>query len=402
MMETRLLDRFEQRLQELGLPLGVTLWNGQSVMPREAPRVNVTVRTPKGLAALVNPSMGKLARHYVEQDLDLEGDARELLRIGEALIPVPVPLHGRRFRLSKWTPHSRQFDRKAISHHYDVSDNFFGLWLDRRRVYSCAYFRREDDPLNLAQEQKLDHICRKLRLQPGERLLDVGCGWGALILWAAQRYRVHATGITLSRNQHDYVQRQIRERGLGDLCSVSLLDYRDVPEGEPFDKIASVGMFEHVSRKNLPLYFAKIFRLLKPGGLVMNHGITLNSLEQEELGSGIGEFIDDYVFPGGELMHISQVVAEMSAQGLECWDIESLRPHYARTLWQWVERLEANHDAASAEVGEKAFRIWRVYMAGSAHAFERGWMSVFQVLAGRPDAAGALALPLTREYIYEN
>lgn len=402
MMETRLLNRFEQRVRELGLPLGVTLWNGSSVMPRGEPRVKVTVRTPKGLAALVNPSMGKLARHYVEQDLDLEGDARELLRIGEALIPVPVPLHGKRFRLGKWTPHSRQFDRKAISHHYDVSDDFFSLWLDRHRVYSCAYFRHSDDTLDLAQEQKLEHICRKLQLQPGERILDVGCGWGALILWAARHYRVHATGITLSRNQHDYVQRQIKELGLGDLCSVSLLDYRDVPESEPFDKIASVGMFEHVSRKNLPLYFSKIFRLLKPGGLVLNHGITLNSLEQEELGSGIGEFIDDYVFPGGELVHISRVVAEMSAQGLECGDIESLRPHYARTLWEWVGRLEANHDAASAEVGEKAFRIWRVYMAGSAHAFERGWMSVFQVLAGRPDADGALALPLTRDYIYEN
>jgi len=171
MMETRLLNRLEQRVRELGLPLGVTLWNGSSVMPRGEPRVKVTVRTPKGLAALINPSMGKLARHYVEQDLDLEGDARELLRIGEALIPVPVPLHGKRFRLGKWTPHSRQFDRKAISHHYDVSDDFFSLWLDRHRVYSCAYFRHSDDALDLAQEQKLDHICRKLRLQPGDRIL---------------------------------------------------------------------------------------------------------------------------------------------------------------------------------------------------------------------------------------
>ena len=401
MMETRLLGRFEQRLRELGLPLGVTLWNGRSVMPPVPPRVRVTVRSPKVLASLVNPSMGKLARHYVEQELDVEGDARELVRMSETLSVVPVLPHGKNSRFRKWMRHSRLFDRKAIRYHYDVSDDFFGLWLDRRRVYSCAYFRRVDDTLDIAQEQKLDHICRKLQLRPGERFLDIGCGWGALIMWAARHYKVRATGVTLSRNQYDYARRQIREQGLDGLCEVKLLDYRDVPEDEPFDKIASVGMFEHVGRKNLPLYFAKMFRLLKPGGLVMNHGITLNSLGQEELGSDIGEFIDDYVFPGGELVHISEVIAGMSAQGLECWDIESLRPHYAKTLWQWVERLEANRDAVFAEVGEKVFRIWRVYMAGSAHAFERGWMSIFQVLAGKPTAAGTLALPLTRDFIYE-
>lgn len=401
MMETQLFGRFEQRMRELGLPLGVTLWNGRSVMPAEPPRVRVTVRSPKVLASLINPSMGKLARHYVEQELDLEGDTRELVRMSEALSTAPTLPHGKSLRFRKWMRHSRLFDRKAISYHYDVSDDFFGLWLDKRRVYSCAYFRRADDTLDVAQEHKLDHICRKLRLQPGERFLDIGCGWGALIMWAARHYKVRATGITLSRNQHDYARQQIREQGLEDLCDVRLLDYRDVPEGELFDKIASVGMFEHVGRKNLPLYFGKMFRLLKPGGLAMNHGITLNSLDQEELGSDIGEFIDDYVFPGGELVHISKVIAEMSAQGLECWDIESLRPHYAKTLWQWVGRLEANRNAAFASVGEKMYRIWRVYMAGSAHAFERGWMSVFQVLACKPAAEGALAFPLTREYIYE-
>jgi cyclopropane-fatty-acyl-phospholipid synthase len=269
-------------------------------------------------------------------------------------------------------------------------------------VYSSAYFRRADDTLDIAQEQKLDHICRKLRLAPGERLLDVGCGWGALIQWAAERYRVRSLGVTLSENQFEYARRRIREAGLEDRCEVRLLDYRDVPEDEPFDKIASVGMFEHVGRKNLPLYFGKLRRLLKPGGLVLNHGITLNAPEQGELGSGIGEFIDEYVFPGGELAHISRVIEAMSAQGIECHDVESLRPHYASTLWRWCDRLEANADAARASVGEKLYRIWRIYLAGSAYAFERGWMSVYQVLAGRPGADGALAVPPTRDYMYES
>lgn len=399
MIETRLFGCFEQRLRDLGLPLGVTLWNGQSLMP-QAPRLKITVRSPKALASLVNPSMGKLARHYVEQEIDVEGDARELVRISEALSKTPVTKHGANFHLRRWMRHSRLFDRKAIRYHYDINDDFFGLWLDKRRVYSCAYYRRADDTLDMAQEQKLDHICRKLRLQAGERFLDIGCGWGALLMWAARHYKVRATGITLSSNQYDYAVRQIRQQGLEKLCEVRLMDYRDMPENEPFDKVASVGMFEHVGRKNLSHYFAKIYRLLKPGGLVLNHGITLNSPDQYELGSDIGEFIDDYVFPGGELVHISRVVDEMSSQGLECQDIESLRSHYARTLWHWVDRLEANRDAVLAIADEKVFRIWYIYMAGSAHGFERGWMSVYQVLAGRPYADGTLAFPLTRDYIH--
>lgn len=398
-METRLFGRVEQRLRDLGLPLGVTLWNGVSLMPPQPPRLKVTLRSPKALASLVNPSMGKLARHYVEQELDVEGDSRELVRISEALSETPATEHGANYHLRKWMRHSRLFDRKAIRYHYDINDDFFGLWLDKHRVYSCAYYRRADDTLDLAQEQKLDHICRKLRLQPGDRFLDIGCGWGALLMWAARHYKVRATGITLSSNQHDYAVRQIRQQGLEKLCEVRLMDYRDMPENEPFDKVASVGMFEHVGRKNLPHYFAKIYRLIKPGGLVLNHGITLNSPDQDELGSDIGEFIDDYVFPGGELVHISRVIDEMSSQGFECWDIESLRQHYARTLWHWVERLEANRNAVLAIVDERVFRIWHVYMAGSAHGFERGWMSVYQVLAGRPSADGTLAFPLTRDYL---
>jgi cyclopropane-fatty-acyl-phospholipid synthase len=219
-------------------------------------------------------------------------------------------------------------------------------------------------------------------------------------MWAVEHYRVRATGITLSEHQYETASKLIRERGLEGLCEVRLLDYRDMPEGEPYDKIASVGMFEHVGRKNLSVYFRKLHDLLKPGGLVMNHGITLNSLGQDELGSDIGEFIDEYVFPGGELTHVSNVLREMSAQGLESWDVESLRPHYARTLWHWVERLEKNRDAALAQVGEKIYRIWRIYMAGSAHAFDRGWMSIYQILAGKPREDGKLSVPATREYIY--
>ena len=400
MFKSHLSESLGNRLLKLGVPVGVNFWDGSSVTPAVPPRVRLSVRTPRALAALVNPSMGKLARHYVEQDLDVEGDAREVVRLSEALSKAPTVAASLASRFLRRRRHSREFDREAVRSHYDVSDDFYGLWLDARRVYSCAYFRRANDTLETAQEQKLDLICRKLMLGPGERLLDIGCGWGGLVLWAAQRYGARATGITLSRNQYDYARARIREAGMEGLCEVKLLDYRDLPADASYDKIASVGMFEHVGVANLALYFGRIFGALKPGGLVLNHGITLNSLDQRELGSDIGAFIDEYVFPGGELTHLSRVIGEMSARGLECRDVECLRPHYARTLWQWVERLDANRPAALAMVGEKRYRVWRIYMAGSAHAFERGWLSVYQVLAGRPAASGTLPLPPTREYIY--
>ena len=400
MLESRLAGHLERRIRALELPLAVTLWDGRSVGPADAPLGKLALRSPRALRALAAGNLGRLARHYVEQELDFEGEVRDIVRLAEAL-SGNSPTDASRSRVRKWFSHTRRFDRKAIRHHYDVGDDFFALWLDRRRVYSCAYFARADDTLERAQEQKLDHICRKLRLAPGERFLDVGCGWGALIQWAAERYHVRALGVTLGENQFEHARASIRAAGLEDRCEVRLLDYRDVPEDEPFDKIASVGMFEHVGRRNLPLYFGKLRRLLRPGGLVLNHGITLNAPDLRELGSGIGEFIDDYVFPGGELTHISAVVEELAAQGVECCDVESLRPHYARTLWHWCDRLEANAETARASVGEKLYRIWRVYLAGSAHAFERGWMSVYQVLAGRPDANGTLPVPMTRNYMYE-
>jgi cyclopropane-fatty-acyl-phospholipid synthase len=400
MLEARMIGMLEDRVKRLGLPLSLTLWNGRTIRSGDNPSLELTVRSPQALMSLANPSLGQIARAYVEGDLDLGGDIRQTIRAGEELVAGDSTTYNRRSNMWKWWRHTKPADRKAIQHHYDVGNEFYGLWLDANRVYSCAYFRTQDDSLDLAQEQKLDHICRKLDLKPGERFLDIGCGWGGLIVWAARNFDVKALGITLSDEQHDFATQRIRELGLEGRCEVRLMDYRDVPESQPFDKIASVGMFEHVGKRNLPAYFGKINRLLRPGGVVLNHGITTNSLDDAELGSGIGEFVDQYVFPGGELVHVARVLSEMSAQGLEPWDAECLRPHYAKTLWTWVSRLEARQEEARRIVGERLYRIWRIYMAGSAHAFDRGWISIFQILGARPLADGSLPYPLTREHVY--
>jgi cyclopropane-fatty-acyl-phospholipid synthase len=310
--------------------------------------------------------------------------------------------HGRDSLHQRWRMylHQRRSNRRNIAHHYDVSNAFYRMWLDQRMVYSCAYFRSESDSLDAAQAQKLDHICRKLRLAPGEAFLDIGCGWGGLIFWAAENYGVTATGITLSQNQFDHVKAEIAARGLEGRVSVELRDYLHLPEDVLYDKIASIGMFEHVGIARFPMYFGKIFRVLKPGGFVLNHGITHNMLGADSLGSGIGDFVEEYVFPGGQLAHATEVIRGLASQGLEVVDAEALREHYAKTLWQWCERLEANETAARAEVGDAKYRVWRVYLAGSAHAFDRGWLSLFQVLAGKPLADGRLPHPLTRDYMY--
>jgi cyclopropane-fatty-acyl-phospholipid synthase len=382
------------------IPIALVLPDGGRVPLSEAPEVDVYARTWQGLKALASPQLGSLARAYVHNDLDFTGGARRILGIAESL--VGGISHGRdriAARARQWL-HQRRGNKANIQHHYDVSNAFYRLWLDERMVYSCAYFRTETDSLDQAQAQKLDHICRKLLLAPGEELLDIGCGWGALILHAARVYGVKATGITLSQNQHDYVKAKIKQNGLEDRVHVELRDYLHLPEDRLYDKIASIGMFEHVGVRNYPRYFGKIRRVLKPGGLVLNHGITHNSLGASSLGSGIGDFIEEYVFPGGQLAHVSTVIKGLAADGLELIDAEALREHYARTLWHWVDRLEANADVARQEVGEERFRVWRIYLAGSAHAFDRGWLSIFQLLVGKPLPDGRLPHPPTREYMY--
>ncbi len=382
------------------LPVTLVLPDGGRVPLSSEPEIEIAARTWRGLKTLAAPALGALARAYVQNDIDFTGSARRVAAIAECMVGEIA--HGHTSLTTRWRVwrHQRRSNRANIGFHYDVSNAFYRLWLDRQLVYSCAYFPTDEATLDDAQTAKLEHICRKLRLAPGERFLDIGCGWGALLFVAAQRYGVDATGITLSRNQFDYVNSEIAARGLADRVRVELRDYVDLPEDTLYDKIASVGMFEHVGVARFPNYFGKIRRILTPGGLVLNHGITHNPLGTHSLGSGLGDFVEDYVFPGGELVHVSEVIAGMAAQGLEVIDAEALREHYAKTLWHWCEGLEANAEAARAEVGEEKYRVWRIYLAGSAHAFDRGWLSLWQLLAGKPLPDGRLPHPLTRDYMY--
>ena len=298
--------------------------------------------------------------------------------------------------------HTPQRDAQQIQFHYDVSDGFYALWLDPRRVYSCAYYRDMDMSLAQAQEAKLDHICRKLMLAPGQKFLDIGAGWGGLLMWAAEHYGVNATGITLSKNQCAHVQRLIEEKRLQGRVRMELRDYRGLDESQGFDKIASVGMFEHVGQVNMPGYFGKIFRLLKPGGLVMNHGITSGGILPSHLGAGMGEFVEKYIFPGGELLHISHVLKDFAVAGLEMVDVENLRPHYGRTLWAWSDALEARLDEAQRELATtghtddaaKVLRAYRLYPRGKCDGLRAGMAGgCTRFLATRPDGqlqSGAL------------
>lgn len=402
MLDQMLVHLVRRRLETSGLPLTVELWNGQKMGQAEQAAVRVRVNQSASLKAIASPSLGSLARAYVEGTMDLDGDMRDILSLGDRFCKAGECAPRAQSERWKWWRHTRTRDRKNIQYHYDVSNDFYALWLDARRVYSCAYFTTPDLSLDEAQVAKLDHICRKLDLKSGERFLDIGCGWGGLLLHAAEAYGVHAVGITLSDDQHAYVTGQIAARGLGGRVEVRRMDYRDVPEQAMYDKIASVGMFEHVGQANLETYFSHIFTMLKPGGLVLNHGITTSVPASAGLGSGIAEFIEDYVFPGGELVHASDVLCAASASGLECLDAENLRPHYGKTLWHWVQRLDQNAEEARRLIGEQKYRIWRIYMAGSAYAFDHGWMELWQVLAGKDIDGAQPHYPFKRDFLYKD
>jgi cyclopropane-fatty-acyl-phospholipid synthase len=378
-------------------PLRLVLWDGREVALSDEPRITLRFNDARAAAALARPSMLALAEAYIEGQAEIEGDVRDAIRSAEALSRNGT---SRAFGREHGDRHTRRDDREAIRHHYDVSNDFYALWLDPRMVYSCAYFRRASDDLATAQVQKLDHICRKLRLSRGERFLDIGCGWGALAIHAARHYGVDATGITLSANQHALANERIRAAGLQDRCRVLLEDYRDHEGDAPYDKVASVGMFEHVGLRNLPVYFGAVARLLRERGLFLNHGITSSDPKNRAVGLGAGEFIGRYVFPRGELPHLHRVVHDMSEADFEVHDVECLRPHYARTCELWSARFEQCHAEAARASSERTARIWRLYLAGCAHAFEQRWISIHQVLASKQASAGPTELPLTRDWMY--
>jgi len=295
-------------------------------------------------------------------------------------------------------PRGRAEDARAIAHHYDVSNEFYELFLDPLMVYTCAYYRDPDGKLEQAQQDKLDHVCRKLELRAGETLLDIGCGWGSLAMWAARHYGVRAHGVTLSRAQADYATERIRAEGLMDRCRVEYLDYRDLPADIMYDKIAAVGVIEHVGIPNYPAFFGGVRARLKDGGLYLNHGIVHDFHWKR---TSQTEFLDRHVFPNGDLAGLSQTLTEMERAGWEIMDVEGLRLHYARTCRQWVERLCARADEARALAGERTYRTWLLYLTCSAVAFEGGSLGLYQVLMRKHRDPMVGSAPRTREPLYE-
>lgn len=393
-----MLAQLPTALRDLQIPLRLRLWDGKQFDLGPKPRVTLVVKDPSLITQLAHPSLDALGAAYVEGRVDLEGPIEEAIEVGDALSTALLGDESAPSELS--TAHDKCSDAEAIRYHYDLSNEFYRLWLDRDMVYSCAYFETGEESLDQAQQAKLRHLCRKLRLQPGDRLLDVGCGWGGLARFAAREFGAEVYGITLSEAQLELGRQRVAEEGLEGQVTLELLDYRDLPQDGRFDKVVSVGMFEHVGHANLPLYAQRLFDAVRPGGLVMNHGITSRFTDGRPVGRGAGEFIDRYVFPQGELPHLATMAKAISDAGLEVVDVESLRLHYARTLHLWSQGLERRLQEAAQWVPEKSLRIWRLYLAGCAYGFQHGWMNLHQILAVKPRDDGGHDLPWTRADLY--
>jgi len=413
--------------------IAVALADGTVLREPDAPLdATIILRYPAILRVLLNRSSDLSAGEAVMRgDIAVEGDVERALAamdavaaargprewIGIAALAAKLPRlvresaapPGRGPARLRGRAHSVERDREAISYHYDVSNDFYALWLDENMVYSCAYFTDADDSLDQAQRGKLDLICRKLRLREGERLLDVGCGWGGLVRFAAREYGARAVGVTLSRRQEEYAQARIAREGLAERCRVELRDYRELGALGQFDKAASIGMVEHVGDANLATYFAAVYNALVPGGLFLNHGIISQQARTHGL-RGIAQrffpqrsaFTEQYVFPDGQMPRLSPMTDAAQAAGFEVRDVENLREHYTQTLRMWRRRLEAQEDRARTIVGDATYNVRRFWLAGSAHGFATGLLGLVQVLLAKwgPDARAFV--PATRADIYKS
>jgi cyclopropane-fatty-acyl-phospholipid synthase len=414
----------------------VHFWNGEVDHGNKTGTFSMILNSPYALRRmLVPPSELSITESIIRGDIDVSGNLEAAAGLGDqigyrlqtkkamadlARLALALPrdrkddLADRQFSPADRAlgrQHDPERDTRAIQFHYDIGNEFYKLWLDRQMVYSCAYFEdwsdESADTLDAAQEAKLDLICRKLRLKPGEKLLDIGCGWGALVMHAVANYGVTATGITLSEEQAALATERINAAGLGDRCSIEIRDYRTLglgDEKERYDKISSVGMVEHVGEAKLTEYFKVAYRALKPRGLFLNHGIislsdprpvTLRERTFRKLWRA-DAFIDKYVFPDGKLYALHKVISSAESIGLETRDVESLREHYARTLRLWVRRLEGAESEAVRLVGERTYRVWRLYMSASARAFATAGIGIVQTLFGKPDNKGIVDIPHTR------
>ena len=406
---------------------GIRLWDGSELPVGNGtpPRFTLVLKRSDALyRMLVPPSKRAVAEAYVTGDIDIEGDAMAALDVVRTLshtlsvkdllgvlpkvrklrtgdsgrVEFDAPeLHGGR--------HSKDRDKNAIRFHYDIGTDFYALWLDKRMVYSCSYFPTGQETLDESQERKLDHICRKLRLMPGETFLDLGCGFGGLVMHAAERYGVNARGITISKAHGELAQKRIKEKGLENRCRVDIMDYRDLPRDQQFDKIAAIGIIEHIGENRLDAYFDLVWSLLKPGSVFLNHGICWpgKNTKLERMRDRLPfrkNFIQRHIFPDLDLLPLHTILQSAGKAGWEVRDVENLREHYTITLRKWYENLNANWDAAVAEVGEPTARMFRAYLAYSSHSFHVGDINLIHTLFAKPDSNGRVDIPLSREYMY--
>ncbi|GMR06967.1 MAG: C17 cyclopropane fatty acid synthase CfaB [Gammaproteobacteria bacterium] len=394
-------------------PVAIRLWDGTLAHGTSRSPCTLIFRSPATLRdLLLHRNLLRLVDSYLTSEIDVEGELEFLfdlrmhlssldLSLGTRLSlmfkALRLPGQHRNGSIKKWRAKlaAHRNSKASISHHYDVSNEFYRLWLDPEMVYSCAYFHDEQQSLADAQTDKMDILCRKLRLQPGQTLLDIGCGWGALAIHAARHYGVTVHGITLSKEQQKFAENRVQDESLEQQIKIELRDYRDLPDEGRYDRVVSVGMFEHIGIKNFPTYFNKVKSVLKPNGLFLNHGITSDTGWEH---SPLTRFMNRYIFPDGELARISTVVEAMENAGFETLDAECLRRHYALTLRKWVTNLEQHREQAIHHSSEVTYRLWRLYMAGCAYYFDEGEIGLYQVLVGHRNQEQPV--PLRRDDIY--